>query len=396
MAISNLLKLRPYLAPPQRKSTLRPIERWLDMIGSPDADNGLRELRAIYRDHYPTQGELIFTGACEFECLHCVYPPDYARANRNISLEEWETILEGLRGLGLESFVYGGRSVTRAGVRLLKAIRRSYPEARIGLIDNGISMVPFREDIAALQFDWIDISLDGLENDHDIQRGRKGSFQEGLKGALWLKQEKVAPKVNILTCLTTINRNSVISMIRQINAQGFKNFFVTPVTIVKDHRPDEGLMVAGAAFTDFIRELEDAIPTLDDAWIELNMFGVEYVSSIIDHYPDLWKNFRPDRDRLSWRMSENSNELTISYYPSSLTGVREFIVNTNGDVIFPKVMAKGRIPEQEIAGSLLERDALNIVRQLPDSQQFAFYCNEFVDEQRTLEVVKWRYPTVDR
>lgn len=398
MNLNNLLK-QPQTAflYNNGKSSLQPIERWLDMIYSRnDAGDSLRALRAIYSDHYPAQGELIFTGACEFECQHCIYPPDYAQFNRNISLAEWERVLEGLRNLGIETFVYGGRSVTRAGMRLLSAIRTSFPEAPIGMIDNGISMVPFREEIVALGLDWIDISLDGLENDHDLQRGRKGSFKEGLQGALWLKEHGAAPKVNILSCLTTINRHSVIPMIKEINAQGFKNFFVAPVTIVKHQRPDTGLMLQGTAFIDFIRELEGAMADLDDAWVELNIFGIEYVPFIFEYYPDLWENLLPEREHLAWRRSFRGNELIINYYPSSLTGVREFIVNTNGDAIFPKVMAKGKIPEREVIGSLLNKSALEIVKQLPNSGQFEFYYNEFLDEQRIIEVMKWPEQTADR
>jgi MoaA/NifB/PqqE/SkfB family radical SAM enzyme len=379
MNLNNFLK-QPKTAFPHNsgKSSLQPIERWLEMIYSrDDTGDSLQALRAIYRDHYPAQGELIFTGACEFECQHCIYPPDYAQFNRNISLAEWEKVLEGLRDLGIETFVYGGRSVTRAGMRLLSAIRTSFPEAPIGMIDNGISMIPFREEIVALGLDWIDISLDGLENDHDLQRGRKGSFKEGLQGALWLKEHEAAPKVNILSCLTTLNRYSVIPMIKEINAQGFKNFFVTPVTIVKKCRPDTGLMLSGMEFANFIRELEQAMGSLDDAWVELNIFGIEYVSFIFEHYPGLWKKLQPEHEHLSWRQSRNGNELIINYYPSSLTGIREFIINTNGDAIFPKVAANGKISEREVIGSLLNKSGLEIVKQLPDAAQFEFYYNEF-------------------
>lgn len=384
MNISALPKQRETASVVSDMSWSQPIERWLDMIYSRAGEDSLEGLRAIYRDHYPTHGELIFTGACEFECRHCIYPPDYARFNRNISLAEWEKVLAGFGELGIDTFVYGGRSVTRAGIRLLKLMREMFPEARVGLIDNGISMVPLREEVIALDLDWIDISLDGLEHDHDLQRGRKGSFVEGLQGALWLKEHDAAPKVNILACLTTINRNSIIPMIREVNALGFKNFFITPVTVVKNQRPDTGLRLPGAAFFDFIRELEEAFETLDDAWVELNIFGIEYVSFILEYYPELWRKFHAEREYLSWGQSRNGNELLINYYPSSLTGVREFIVNTNGDVIFPKVMAKGKIPEREVGGNLLKKSASEIVKQLPDSTQFEFYFSEFLDERRTI------------
>lgn len=366
-----------------------PIDQWIKLIHLVDNQDALEGLRQIYRDNYPTQGELIFTGACEFECAHCIYPPDYAKANRNLPVEQWEKIFQGLMTeLGIDTFVYGGRSVTQRGIELLSRLRKLAPDACIGLIDNGVSMFRFREQLAELRLDWIDISLDGLEHDHDIQRGREGSFRQGLESALWLKERAVAPKVNILTCLTTINRHSVIPMIREVNALGFKNFFISPVTVVDGFRPDHSLMVTGTEFTDFIKELENAVPELDDAWVELNIFAAEYMRFIADSYPQLWDRLESQRDSFAMDMQQNGNDFIMHYYPSSLTGVRELILNTNGDVIFPKVVAKGVIPQQDIAGSLLDRSALDVVRGIPKSDQFAFYWKEFLAEKQLLKKVK--------
>lgn len=363
----------------------QPIDQWMSLIHSADNQDALEGLRQIYRDNYPTQGELIFTGACEFECAHCIYPPDYAKANRSLPVEQWERIFQGLMtDLGIDTFVYGGRSVTQRGIKLLSRLRKLAPDARIGLIDNGISLLRFREQLAELRLDWIDISLDGLERDHDVQRGREGSFHQGLESALWLKEHAVAPKVNILTCLTTINRHSVIPMIREVNALGFKNFFITPVTVLDGYRPDPSLMVSGSEFSDFVKELEDAVPELDDAWVELNIFAVDYMQYIGENYSRLWNALTPQGDCLERKSSHNGNDFAVHYYPSSLTGVRELIMNTNGDVISPKVMAKGVIPQQDSAGSLLQKSALDIVRDIPASDVLDFYWKEFLDEKHSL------------
>jgi hypothetical protein len=74
----------------------------------------------------------------------------------------------------------------------------------------------------------------------------------------------------------------------------------------------------------------------------------------------------------------------------------ESIIKTNGDVIFPKVMAKRKISEQEAIGSLLKKSGLEIVKQLLDADQFEFYYNEFLNKQRTIEVIKWALQIADR
>lgn len=377
---------------PSRESlgVLQPIERWLNALRLP-GDQAIEELRQAYRENWPTQGELIFTGACEFQCQHCIYPPSYARLNRGLAVESWDRILGDLVDrLNIRTFVYGGRSLTTAGLDVLTGLRRRFPDARIGLIDNGISMLPVQERLADVRADWIDISLDGQAGDHDLQRGRIGSYQAGVEGARWLVRNGIAPKVNILTCLTTLNRNSVIPMIRDLNAEGFKNFFITPVTVVEGIRPAADLRVSAESFAEFVRELREVLPLLDDAWVEFTVFSAEYAERIARLTPEIWTAFVSDRDGLSWDESSQGqglyreSELHVRYYPSSLTGTRELIVNTNGDVIVPKAMAAGKIMAEHVLGNLLQEDVRAVVAATPESSRFDFYEQEFLHEQELL------------
>jgi len=369
-----------------------PIEEWLRLVHEADDKSAQEGLRQIYRNNYPTQAEFIFTAGCELECAHCIYPPDYVKYNASISTKEWVEIAEQLLNeLKIQTFVYGGRSLTRGGVEFLKTLREKAPHAHIGLIDNGMSINRFREELAEIKLDWIDISLDGIEHDHDIQRAKKGSFRQALESALWLKEQRIAPKVNILTCLTTINRNSVIPMIREVNQLGFKNFFITPVTVYDGYRPKRSLVVSNAEFAHFIQELEAAVPELNDSWVELNIFDVEYMEYIGTEYRELWESFAPQHDCLERVMSSGDNDFRVHYYPSSLSGVTEFIINSNGNVILPKVMAKNKMTENDIKGSLLEMKSYDIVQNFPGSEQFNFHGLEMINEKRIFKAILEKY-----
>lgn len=374
-------------------------ERWHHALRDPDEGAAIEAVRDIYRDFHPTQGELIFTGACEFRCAHCIYPPIFAGANPAMPIESWrEALRKCEQELHLGTYVYGGRSLPAAGLELLGAIREISPRAMLGAIDNGISMGPLRERLRELRLDWIDVSLDGNEADHDRQRRRAGSFRDGLAGARWLRDNGIAPKVNILTCLTTLNRSSVIRMIADLNAEGFKNFFITPVTVVEGVRPSPDLRLAAETFADFIGELRGLCGLLDDAWVEINMFAAEYAQYLAMKVPDVWSQLEFERDGLSWHeVHTNPNlrkatDLWINYYPSSLTGTREFILNTNGDVIVPKSMAAGQIASEHVLGNVVKESPLRIVNDVPGSSGFRFYVEEFIQERLKLG----RYANVDR
>ena len=205
---------------PQRTSHLRAantssIDVWLEGIGSSDPGNGVAALQHAYQTTRPRSAEFIVAAGCGFACKHCIYPPTFSRFNSALNADQWRQILlDCVNELGMKTFVHGGRSLDRTGLKVLENLRADAPETRIGLIDNGISFRPFQSALRDLGLDWIDVSLDGASREHDLQRGKAGSFEQALDGALWLLENDAAPRVNILTCLTSINATSIPGMIR--------------------------------------------------------------------------------------------------------------------------------------------------------------------------------------
>ncbi len=357
-------------------------------------DHGAGMLGDIYRSFHPTQGELIFTGACSFQCAHCIYPPSFARHNRSMPADQWVNLLTSLsRDGGIDTFVYGGRSVNADAVALMQALRQQLPDSLIGMIDNGISLLPHLESLRAVRADWFDVSLDGMAADHDRQRGRLGSYGEGLRGALRLKDEGFAPRVNILVCLTTINYRSVCQMIREVNTLGFKNFFITPITLAGETGPSPELRLSREQLAWFVRELQATVPDLDDAWVEMLLFSADYALDFASAFRDLWAAGEDGRDEIAWDLGRlvngagSANALFIRYYPLSLTGIRELIVNTDGNVIVPKAMASGRVADEAVLGSLVRESAIDLLNAIPDRRAFEYYRSELALEALLLRSV---------
>ncbi len=372
-------------------SGIQPIERWMRAMCLPP-DDAVEELRMAYREYWPIQGELIFTGECKFQCQHCIYPPTFDRFNQGMPVNQWDCILQDLwQSLGIRAYIYSGRSVTIEGLAVLTNLRKIHPDVLMGVIDNGISLLAHRNQLENVLLDWIDISLDGQEREHDIQRGRSGSFRAGLEGALWLVRNALVPKVNILTCLTSLNWKSVIPMICDLNGMGFKNFFISPVTLVDGLRPSPALRLSPEDFVSFIDELRLIREKLSDAWVEVNLFSAADAENVAKLRPEIWSGFAMDRDGLLWSEGVpevmepgTTTELYIRYLPSSLTGTRDFIINANGAVIVPKAIASDQIAEEHVVGNLLHQQARNIVETLPNSIRFEFYVREFLHEQYLL------------
>lgn len=382
----------PLIASPPADDTSA-IKLWREALNAPERD-AVHMLSDIYRHFWPTQGELIFTGACSFQCAHCIYPASFARHSRGLKADQWIGLLQSLaRDVGINTFVYGGRSINAEGVEVMQSVRASFPDAQIGMIDNGISMLPHLDQLYRVEANWFDVSLDGLAQDHDLQRVKPGSYDEGLRGALYLKEQGFAPRVNILTCLTTLNYRSVCAMIREVNALGFKNFFITPITLGDGVGPAPDLRLSRAQFHWFVKELKRTVVELDDAWVELLLFSADYAHDLAEELPELWRTGEVGRDEMYWDlgkfsgMDASANPLFIRYYPLSLTGIREMIINTNGEVIVPKAMAYGKVPPEMVLGNLLTETPRQLLVSLPDRRAFEFYRAELFREVALLRSI---------
>ena len=234
--------------------------------------------------------------------------------------------------------------------------------------------------------DWVDVSVDGDEADHDRQRAEKGSFARTLNLLEQLQSSDNLEKVNVLTCLTTLNAGSVIRMIKQINKKGFPNFFVTPLTVLDGVRPDPRIRPSRDLLAGFLDDFLEGCRDLDDSWLEFNFFEAAYFKDILSVRPDLFKDSKAVYDHLEIVYRFRDNECHLSYYPSSLTGVRELVLNSNGDIIPPKVVALGKIDEDLVFGNMLEgRFDKNFNKMMSAHSGFSFYTNEFKNEKTLLQ-----------
>lgn len=343
-----------------------PIDIWWDLIHSnKNSFEIYRKVRLIYESNLPELGAMILSSTCQYSCKHCIYHPDYSKFNACLSFDQWKGIIRNIyEDLEIKTFIHNGRSMGDTGIKVLQWMRQEFFDVRIGLIDNGISLIPYLDELYDIQPDWIDISIDGMDKENDLQRNRVGSFKETFRTISFLLQEDIAPKINILSCLTTMNKGSIINLIKFMNQNGFKNFFISPISTFKDYGPSKKLKITGVDLAKFIKNLYHSLDKLEDTWIEFNIFDAEYIKDIKVLYPELWHSLYRKQKSLSYGMYHNDNELYVNYHPLSLNGIREFIVNSNGDVILPQAVRKPIIQDNDIISNLIQNNALDAIDNL--------------------------------
>lgn len=359
------------------------IAEWYATVLEGSDRAAVNSLRDMYGAGAPGCTGFIVTGACEFRCNHCIYGDGYERFNRGMPVDDWNRILRAIDGeLKTPTYFYGGRAVTDDGVAVLTALREVAPAATIGLVDNGISIVRHLSALQKARLDWLDLSFDGTREAHDRQRGRAGSFEAALAGAKQVRSQRVAPKVSVLTCVTRYNAADVVPMIRLLHGHGQRNFFLIPVVVVEGQRPDAQLRVPAADLARIANDCWTQLTALDDTYVELAIFEPEDLLEVAAGTAT--EHLRVAENHVFAERTVGNSSFCMRYWPASLDGMREFIVNPDGRVILPKSMAWGSVPAGRVIGNLLEEGPRETWRRLPDSPAFEEFACELRRERQVL------------
>ena len=342
-------------------------------------------LKAIIDKRTPSFAEIIPEGYCPHQCVHCVYPPDYHLLNRNLSASDFAAVLDHLYyNFHLRRYIFGGRSYTSSTISIIQKFKEKHPGITLGIIGDGPNLAQFIDRLDV--FDWVDVSLDGWGEIHDRQRGEQGSFKITLDALRKIRRSGKVKRTSILSCLTTINKDSILEMIQKLNSEGFKNFFVSPVHISKFGRPEVSLQMTQLDFANFAVMWLKMVNTLSKAWLSLDIYEHYYCQAILNHAPAMFHDLKPMDFSLETVARKGDVESHISYFPISLNLLHEFIVNCDGRNIPPMVMARGKIPESSSFGHVLTIENMNtLTEDRLETQAFDFYVNNLIQERQVFK-----------
>lgn len=369
-----------------KNNSKHPISMWKEMTKNNFSQEQILEnLKQIYINNPPELAEIIFNSFCSQECIHCIYPSNYHLFNKNLSLEEWKKITRKIYDIGLKTFIFGGRQLNKDLLEIVKFLKTNFKDTQVGLIADGPAINLLKQELLSSPVDWIDISIDGLEKQHDKQRLNKGSFKKTIE---FLKEAKdKVKKITIMTCITTINIDSTIDLIKYLNNLGIKNIVINPISILDNQRPDPSLRVSQEAFIKLLKDVLELYPTLNDSWIHFDLFSIEYLSYIKKGLPKLYQKLKDERQSLTYEETKNNNDLRITYSPLSLTGVKEFIINSDANSILPLVMGFGKIPKNYLFFNLKDTDLKNIKdisKTQTQTKAFEIYKDFFLKEKKVI------------
>ena len=122
------------------------------------------------------------TRRCNLSCVHCYISAD-ERKRTELSTDEARTFIDDLAQMGCPVLLFsGGEPTLRADLCELGAYAIS-KGVRAVISSNGTMIdEKMAKEIAGVGFSYVGVSLDGAPETHDKFRGKKGAFEDALRG----------------------------------------------------------------------------------------------------------------------------------------------------------------------------------------------------------------------
>ncbi|MBU0666867.1 MAG: radical SAM protein [Nanoarchaeota archaeon] len=147
------------------------------------------------------------TYKCNLRCSHCYNIKNLAKDKDELNTAEVFLALQKLKKAGVEKIKFGG------GEPLLRLdFFQIYNHARelgfdVNFSSNGLLILPNMKRIIDNYIDKLQISLDNVDQKHDLFRGKKGLFSIVEESIKELTKHHV--KINIATTLTNDNKDDL-------------------------------------------------------------------------------------------------------------------------------------------------------------------------------------------
>lgn len=183
----------------------------------------LAELLLNQKHELPVLVTAVMERTCNLQCSHCLYQDEKSSAKISEAAHLGDRIIDIVSQMPSRSskegeeyspqFLSCGRILRPWHLDVFTKLHEERPDVELGVIDNGTFTSLLAKWPNEFKFDWMDISIDGIEESHNKQRQSSKAFAqaiEGLKRAREVtKSADEGGRVSSLLTLTKINANDI-------------------------------------------------------------------------------------------------------------------------------------------------------------------------------------------
>ncbi|MCP3688526.1 MAG: heme d1 biosynthesis radical SAM protein NirJ [Gammaproteobacteria bacterium] len=163
---------------------------------------------------------------CNLACKHCYATSADIDFAGELSTDEIYTVMDDLKSFGVSVLILsGGEPLMRPDIFDISRRARQMG-FYVGLSTNGTLINKSNiEDIAAIGYDYVGVSLDGMRETHDHFRRKQGAYDESIAG-IRLCQEMGA-KVGLRFTLTQDNAHDLPDLLQLMRDEDIDKFYLS-------------------------------------------------------------------------------------------------------------------------------------------------------------------------
>jgi heme d1 biosynthesis radical SAM protein NirJ len=163
---------------------------------------------------------------CNLTCKHCYSISTDKDFPGELNTDEVYGVMDDLRAFGVPVLILsGGEPLLREDIYDI-ARRAKEKGFYVGLSSNGTLINESNiEKIAAIGFDYVGVSLDGIRATHDVFRRKEGAFDESLHGVRLCRDAGI--KIGVRFTLTQDNAHDLPALLQLVDDEGIDKFYLS-------------------------------------------------------------------------------------------------------------------------------------------------------------------------
>ena len=163
---------------------------------------------------------------CNLTCKHCYSISADTHFEGELSTSEVFTVMDDLKAFGVPVLILsGGEPLLRDDIFELSHHAKDMG-FYVGLSTNGTLITEDNiKQIADVNYNYVGISIDGVEATHDVFRRKEGAYKESIKGIRLCKANDI--KVGLRFTLTQDNSDELPALLQLMEDEGVDKFYLS-------------------------------------------------------------------------------------------------------------------------------------------------------------------------
>jgi len=277
---------------------------------------------------------LFINNVCNLNCKHCYIGS--RDEEEDVSLDKWKEIINESILLGVKIIGIVGKEpllTPNKTFDLINYIKQNFPKTIVGFVTNGTLLKEYSKIISEIPIDYIDVSVDGTEKQHDFIRG-KGNFKKTLKGIKSLINSGF-PREKIFLSVTITSKTDLIEMIKLFDAEGIVNFAISPYFLLP-HTSKELIVNEINFFEEFMVECKNLhTKNKINLLVKTDYSNIQLIKYFLDKKYIDFSNLQFDKrkDIIFTEHQINNISLYFNFLPFSTELIREIRITSDGYVL---------------------------------------------------------------